>query len=433
MPVDPINNDARERARAALGGARPARPVKAPAVGGEVKLDLPPAEVSKRRETARASMEGYERRERRKMQEAKAAAELAQQKKLAADLEARRQAAAEAVKAKERAEAEAAAAEAAAKKRRLEQVARSEKMIAEIKRDPTIAIKNVRTFKDDLAESLRRGGNISELTQGESIDQFGESKMPNEAKRRKTMVIASIIGLIVLGLVVAGGTWYWVNRAPVTIETPAIKVSSILPAEKNQELYLTGKLPLELRQSIYQLRLQAVAPTSTAAGGGPIINLYPTEALSVDQTTGGAITKTQVDLTRYLAALDLALPVDFRVALGDKFMLGVYQAPEPAIFYLFNVLSYERAGSSLAKNDSSLADTLFSPLLNDPNFSRTLRDNGFKNEVINNVEVRTVRDSNNKIIMIYAFLDQHTLLMTESVDAFQKILGLFQTPLPTTQ
>lgn len=100
MPVDPINNDARERARAALGGARPARPVKAPAVGGEVKLDLPPAEVSKRRETARASMEGYERRERRKMQEAKAAAELAQQKKLAADLEARRQAAAEAVKAK---------------------------------------------------------------------------------------------------------------------------------------------------------------------------------------------------------------------------------------------------------------------------------------------------------------------------------------------
>jgi len=331
------------------------------------------------------------------------------------------------------AEAEAAAAEAAAKKRRLEQVARSEKMIAEIKRDPTIAIKNVRTFKDDLAESLRRGGNISELTQGESIDQFGESKMPNEAKRRKTMVIASIIGLIVLGLVVAGGTWYWVNRAPVTIETPAIKVSSILPAEKNQELYLTGKLPLELRQSIYQLRLQAVAPTSTAAGGGPIINLYPTEALSVDQTTGGAITKTQVDLTRYLAALDLALPVDFRVALGDKFMLGVYQAPEPAIFYLFNVLSYERAGSSLAKNDSSLADTLFSPLLNDPNFSRTLRDNGFKNEVINNVEVRTVRDSNNKIIMIYAFLDQHTLLMTESVDAFQKILGLFQTPLPTTQ
>lgn len=434
MPPDQINKEERERARAALAGARAPRPVKKVAVGDEVKLDLPPAEVAKRRETARASMEGYERRERRKMMEQRAAAEMETQKKLAADLAARRQAAEEAARAKARGEAERLAAEAAAKKRRLEQVARSEKMIEDIKHDPSITIKGVRTFKDDLAESLRRGGNISELTHGETIDEYGRSKIASPFDKQKLLVTLGIVGLVLAGGGVIIGAWYAVNRTAAPVTETTVKVVSLVPAETNKELYLTNKLPLELRQSIYQERLQAATTFNTPrAGGGPILNLYPTEALNVDANTGTALSKTQVDLTRFLAALDLALPVDFRVALGDKFMLGIYQAPTPAIFYLFNVLSYERAGSSLAKNDSALADSLFSPLLNNLDFSRALRDNGFKDEVINNIAVRTVRNNDNQVIMLYAFLDQHTLLMTENVEAFEKILGLFQTPLPSTQ
>ncbi|MDO8183591.1 MAG: hypothetical protein Q7T49_01215, partial [bacterium] len=263
---------------------------------------------------------------------------------------------------------------------------------------------------------------------------FGRIKLTSPLKRQKITVVLIIIGLLVVGGGVVAGTWYFVNRAPTVTPEYQLKINSLIPAENNQELFLTNKLPLGLRQEIYHERLQAASDFVTPrAGGGPLLNLYPTETLAVDSKTGAPTSKVIVDLNRFLAALDLALPIEFRVALGDKFMLGIYQAPTPAIFYLFNVLSYERAGSNLTKDASGLADTLFSPLLNDAEFSRQLRDHGFKDEVIDNVEVRTVRNEEDQIIMLYAFLDQNTLLFTETVEAFEKILGLYRTPLPTSR
>ncbi len=435
-PANKNDNEARERAREALSGGRAPRHRESHQIGAEVTppLNLPPAEMVKRRESARASMEGYEWRERHKALEQRRIDELALQKKLTADLAAKRQIAEETMRAKERAEAEAVATAAIAKKRRLEQVTRSEQMIEKIKHDPTITIKGVRTFKEDLAESLRHGGNIAEITQGETIDQYGKSRLGSPLKRQKMTVSLGIIGLILAGGGIVVGTWYIVNRAPTIPAEIKIQVNSLIPAESNQELFLTGQLSLHLRQEIYQKRFKAATDFAVArAGGGPILNLYPTEALSIDKKTNKPTNKIQVDLTRFLAALDLALPIDFRVALGDQFMVGIYQSPTPAIFYLFKVLSYERAGSSLAKSDSTLADTLFSPLLNDLDFSRSLRDNGFKNEVINNTEVKVARNTEGEVIMLYAFLDQQTLLLTEKVEAFEKILGLYQTPLPVSR
>ncbi|MDO8183906.1 MAG: hypothetical protein Q7T49_02890, partial [bacterium] len=107
MPPDQNNNEARERARQALSGGRVSPPNLKPKIGAEVTLNLPPAEVAKQRDNARASMEGYERRERRKALERQQTAERAIQQKLATDLAAKRRAAEEAARAKERAAAEA--------------------------------------------------------------------------------------------------------------------------------------------------------------------------------------------------------------------------------------------------------------------------------------------------------------------------------------
>lgn len=430
MPPDDKNNDRRERARQALGGGR-ARKTREPGleVIPPVKLNLPPEELAKKRIQAQAAMEGYERRERRKTKEAAEAARLAAQKRLATDLEAKRLAAEEATHAKEQAERERLSAEAAAKKKRLEQISQAERVIQNIKQSPTVSLKAIHTFQTDAADGARDGRTMKQMTA--EINQSLSSYRGQKIDKQKIKIVASLAAVMALIVLVFGSSYWWLYLRPVNLETPAIKIASLLPAENYKELFLTGRIPLELRTQIYDERAAAFRDFKlTPAGGGPLLNLYPTEALAVNKETGAPENKIQVGLSRYLAALDLALPADFRLALEDNFMVGIYQAARPSLFYVFKIGSYERASTGLAAEESILLNTLFSPLLNDLVFTRNLRDLPLQSEIIDNIETRLIKDEAGQVVVLYAFLDDKTLVMTENVEAFQKILGLYRTPLP---
>lgn len=438
MPPEPTKEDRLKRAREALAGPgrliRDIRPKKiSPASDITPPLNLPPEELKRRREVARAGLEGYERRKRREVKEAAIRAAQLAQEKLAADIAAKRRAAQEAEAAKAKMAADQAAAQAAADKRRREQIKQSEKMIEKLKSDPNLTLKAIRTYKEDLAAGVRATDTAQSLAahSRELLSQYADQHPPTPTKR---YLIIGITILIIGTLGISLATWFYLNRPLATQETPAPVVDAMLATESQKELYLTGKSPLTLRDEIYQARLQSVSSfTVPRAGGGPLLNLFPTAALKLDSRTGKAESKTQVGLSRYLAALDLALPLTFRLALNDDFMVGIYQAPRPALFYLFKVNSYEQAGRALASEGSQIADILFSPLVDDPNFSRTIRDQDFRPLVIDNVDTVVLKNEGGETIMLYAFLDKETLLFTESEEAFKKLLGLYRTPLPVTR
>ncbi len=430
MPPD-NQADKLKKAREALAGpGRIIRDIRPPGEKKAPEVNLPPAELEKRRALARTSLEGYDRRQRREAKERHLAEQVAAKQKLAQDLEIKRRAALEMEVTKKKQEAEAAAAKTAAEKRRLDQVARSEKMIENIKKDPSLSLKAVRTYQTDLAASVHGGSTINTIAR-EGRVMMDKLAQNDPAIKKKRAIILGTLTLVLLGSAIGLGAWYLAIRGPVSVDLPPITVTSLIPAEENLELYLTGKNSLILREEVQQQRAKAESNYAVArAGGGPIANIYPTEALEVDENSGEATSKTVVGLTRYLSALDLALPFDFKLALSDNFMFGLYEAPTPALFYIFTINSYERAGTTLGQSGSQVADSLFSPLVNNLDFTRQLRDLDFTPEVISNVDVMVMRTPEGKVIMLYAFLNDKTLVMTESEETFEKILGLFRTPLP---
>lgn len=433
MPPEDKRAEQLKRAREALGGGRVIRDIRPPQAEKITPPNLSPEELEKRRALARTSLEGYDRRKRREEKEHQVAAKIEAQKKLMLDMEAKRRATAEAALAKKRAEEESLKAAEEAKKRRLAQVAHSEEMIDKLKKDPTISLKAVRTYQTDLASGLRNSSTINEIAK-ESRSIMENLRVMDPERQKKKKLILAIVALLVVAGGVSGLTWYLSFRGPAQVELPTTPVTALIPAETNSEVYLTDQNSYTLRELIRQKRERARSTFAIArAGGGPIENIYFTEALARDPKTGQPTSKTVVGLTRYLSSFNLALPFDFKLAVTDNFMLGLYQAPKPALFYVFKISSYEQAGRALKDNGSQIADSLFSPLIEQAEWSRSLRDLTFKSEIIDNTNVEVLRTAEGEAIMLYSFLDEKTLVLAESVEAFQKLLGLYQLPLPVSR
>ncbi|PIR45418.1 MAG: hypothetical protein COV09_01490 [Candidatus Vogelbacteria bacterium CG10_big_fil_rev_8_21_14_0_10_50_13] len=409
----------REEAKRALGGG-----------AWHQARELEATEVEKRRQIARASMEGYDRRTRREEATAQARAEAEAKAKRETEITKEREVARQAEANKRQAEKQAEQAELAAKKRRLEKIHQAKEIITDLRQQTGANISPLRTYQGDLSRAQKDTNTVRQFLQNpKSRVVFQGGHLPNSHKN--WWIIAGSLGLIIVGLTAVGLAWYFEN-GPGQQVTPkvALTANSLLPAENEVELYLTGKAPFELRAEVTQLIAASARDFAFApSGGGSILAIHPTEALTLNDQ-GEPESKTSVNLNRFLAAMDLALPTEFRVALDDQFMFGVYQAPMPAPFYLFAVRSYERAASELLTDAGRVADTLFSPFANNPDLARRLRDQNFSDQVISNIDTRALLDEAGRPVMIYAFLDHNTLVFASSQAAFEKLVGVYRLPLP---
>lgn len=415
-----LEGDKRAAARQALGGG-----------DWESKREINEAELTKRRELARAAMEGYDRRSQREQAAMRARAEAEARAKLEASLAAKRAAEREAEEVKRQAQRQAEQAALAAKKRRLEKIHQAKKIIIDLKNQTGVELSPLRTYQGDLTQVNAEASTVRDLLQNTNYKRI-VFKDGVPAKNKNWWLALGSLGLIIVGLGLVASAWYFFN-GPGEQVTPVVKISTttLLPAENEAELYLTGKAAFELRAEITQLINNAARDFAFAeAGGGPLLAIYPTEALALNEETGEATNKTAANLNRFLAALDLALPTEFRVALGDQFMFGVYQAPAPAPFYVFTVRSYERAAGELLADAGRIAGVLFDSFSLNPALAKLLRDGDFADQVIDNIDARVLTDAAGRKIMIYAFLDDETLVLAGSEAAFSKLVNVYRTPLP---
>jgi len=420
MANNPQSDQAkREEAKRALGGG-----------AWQKERELEASEIEKRRQLARASMEGYDRRTRREEAAAKARAEAEAKIKLEEEVAAKRVAARKAEEIKRQVEKQAEQAELAAKKRRLEKIHQAKEIITDLRQQTGINISPLRTYQGDLSRAQKNTNTVRQFLQNpKQRVVFQGGRLPNPHKNQ--WIIAGSFVFIIAGLVAVGLAWYFFNGPGKQVTpAPSLTANSLLPAENEVELYLTDRAPFELRAEVAQLIAASARDFAFApSGGGPLLAIHPTEALTLNDQ-GEPESKTEANLNRFLAAMDLALPTEFRIALGDRFMFGVYQAPVPSPFYLFTVRSYERAANELLTDAGRVADTLFSPFANNPDLARRLRDQDFSDQVINNIDARVLLDDHGQPVMIYAFLDHNLLAFASSEATFEKLVGVYRLPLP---
>jgi hypothetical protein len=165
-----------------------------------------------------------------------------------------------------------------------------------------------------------------------------------------------------------------------------------------------------------------------ASGGltlGSITRLVPTKA-DTDPETGAAIER-EATASEFLKALDIQVPEELVRTLEDEFFFGFHTVDEQAPVLVFRINSYERAFGGMLNWEKTLNTDLapfftgLSTLIK--NSEGLVVERTFSDMVMQNFDVRILRDDAGVIQLYYSFPTRSLLIIAESQYSFPEVLS----------
>ncbi len=273
------------------------------------------------------------------------------------------------------------------------------------------------TYKQDV-ESLVRKRKISlvkalamqsdKMPNGEDMMRVGANEVEKQNKKTSFILLASIT-MIILGMVAIGVAYtaYQTKKESLTQDKARVLISdSLLFVEHRTRLDVTDRLPRETLAELSRILVH-----SRATLGSITQVLLEDEVWDSTTNSNASYTISQKQL---ISLLGLSLGEQFTRLLGnaDDYMLGMHMANRNSPFLLLTTQSYDHAFASML-NWEGKAEMELSPLFtipSDASSKRTIED-----IVIQNIDARVIRDENKDIRLLYAFLDQNSILITNNI------------------
>lgn len=230
-------------------------------------------------------------------------------------------------------------------------------------------------------------------------------------------LLLMVLAFILLGIVALGGAYYvYILREQTIIYKP--QHNSLIFTESVETVDITGKNARALRQELARVRKGAYYSFGSIA-----------ELLLVRQHENietNALEFTPLSAQEFLEAFDTALPEKFMHIFGDKFMLGLHATEENTPFLVLQTNLYDYAFDGMLTWEGRIEQDL-APLFS-PNGEYTepamfKGSSAFTDTVMNNLDVRVLRDAEGKIRLLYSFVNKNTLVITTSVHTFVELAG----------
>ncbi len=283
----------------------------------------------------------------------------------------------------------------------------------------------VHTYKSDFSEKAKteRATPISILAAEQNAR--GTALQPHQLKAPKKNYVPMIAGAV--ALLIAGGASIYFSVLFVTGRPPIIvapSVPSLIFADVHRELKGTG---FELQQGLSELRNENLPEGGVAVA-------YVTYASTTGKNTtvmlpaeGGAL----------ISGMGLSAPEILLRNVEPQSTVGVVRADaETHPFFMFRVASYERTFAGMLQWESTIARDLsrFYPdypeeaPLGTSTATSTQRapirmPRIFIDAVIDNHDVRVLKDEQGRQLMIYGYRDKETLIIARSEKAFSELLA----------
>jgi len=268
----------------------------------------------------------------------------------------------------------------------------------------------VHTFKDDV-QNLVRTSKMS-MTRIAALESDSDNRNKTEESARepwKTTVIVSLTVLfLVIGGVLALGAYYAYRLNTTPNLTPQFE-PSIIFTEARESVDISEK---DARGTMSML---ANARRNSIFSLGSIIELYLTRSV---ETTEGQSVPTHVDAIDFLKTIGADTPDTFVQTLNSDYVVGIHVIDENVPFLILTTRSYGHAFSGMLAWESSIEENLdpfFSPNAKQSKPAVAEGGNAFADTVIQNIDVRILRDSNGEIRMLYAFVDRNTIIATTNI------------------
>jgi len=285
-------------------------------------------------------------------------------------------------------------------------------------------VRALHTLKDDLQDvvhnqkiSVVRAAALQE----EKRHRSGSSLIPPDefappVKARRTAPVVATLILFLVGAGALAGTYLILQNRSVDAIAPV--PSGLLFAEQTVPLPLDTLAPTDVRREV------ANARGAGALSLGAILQVRPT--LTQRDARGNEV-NAPVSFGLFMNRIGAAPPDQLVRALSDDFFFGIHTVDENAPLFVIPVQSYEHAFAGMLEWEKTMNSDLAPMFAAVP--MQTVGPDGvivervFTDAVIQNYDVRVLRDENGTVQLYYSFPTRNILIIAESQYSFPELLS----------
>lgn len=282
----------------------------------------------------------------------------------------------------------------------------------------------VRTYQSDVAIALKeKKGSVVRIAAAEEKrrqEQGGVAVPDMEPVLKKKRLLIAAISLAAVGIGVLVFLFFTQKQKEITpAETATPSAPSIIFVNSQKEMPIDGKD-----------RDALVADVSKEIRGANV-RLDFIEQFFFTKTEGAV--KTIVSAGDFFSLAFEHIPPTLLRSFEKEYILGVHSFNGNTPFLLARLNFFENTFSGMLKWEKFMADDVL-PFFGKTDALKALGGKGhFEDFLFINQDTRVLRNQAGDIVLMYAFPDRDTLVITTDTDTFKEIIDRLKTPKPVVQ
>ncbi|NCO04981.1 MAG: hypothetical protein GW939_02425, partial [Candidatus Magasanikbacteria bacterium] len=185
-------------------------------------------------------------------------------------------------------------------------------------------------------------------------------------------------------------------------EIPTIETRNFITADQERMLEVSG---LD-RNGLALLLEETAGKEEVAIKKVTLFNLI----------TSDSEIKHEIDPKKFLETIGVQAPSSLLRSFGEKMDFGIYSLIRFSSFAIFEISDFGNSYSGMLKWEENIASDLRGWISNEIPEKILFSDMVYRNK-----DLRVLRNSKGEIVILYSFLDQKTLLITNELETFEEI------------
>ena len=291
----------------------------------------------------------------------------------------------------------------------------------------SLIVRSLRTLQGDVEEGISRGKTtVVSVATAESHARKAKviaSDFVSSVKSEQTKKIASyVLGLILL-ISGSGGLYY----VYMTKQNPTVKIEreeSLIFTEQTIQLDIANISSNEILK-IFDKESQKTYPLI-----GAIVEISPVKKTSLPENK----TETKIlNAEDFFKSFGLKPPARLIRSLESKFMLGINILSRNEPFLIFKITSYEIAFSDMIEWEKNMESDMAGFFFTKKDSAKIAATSSpsepivFKDIVFKNTDARELKNDNGKTLLIYAFPNKETLIISTNIITIETVINRLTT------
>ena len=262
----------------------------------------------------------------------------------------------------------------------------------------------VRTYADDMANVMENaeGTTIKSIIHEEEAEEELKKNLSPESRKNKLFLIISVV-LVVLAVSLLSIVIALNSKSSAVVVAPQSK--PLIFTDQSKLLEIGGLSPDQIAQTV----LNEVNATTVKAGG--IEGIYLTN------------NKAAVGLRSFLTLIQAHADQTQMTYVNDNFLIGAFDGKSKDLFFLLKTRSFLDIFPVLTAWENKMFSDVhgFFGVAISPDTSYLLTEN-FKDGIVDNKNARILYDKNGNIVLMYVFLDDTSVLITNAPEAVNQVI-----------